>query len=55
MKKIVAVILAAVLSAATFAGCAKEPDRQDNQNTFSQIDLVKDGKTEYAIVLPADP
>lgn len=55
MKKIVAVILAAVLSAATFAGCAKEPDRQDNQNAFSQIDLVKDGKTEYAIVLPADP
>lgn len=52
MKKFLAVIFAAVLLVSCFAGCSEKSAEQVNK--YSEIDLVKDGRTDYVIVLPEE-
>lgn len=57
MKKIIAVILASLMLLAVFAGCGSKTKApaSDGETAYSDIDLVKDGKTEYSILIPAEP
>ena len=50
MKKIIVIVLASLMALTMLFGCAKKEEGETE--TFSGIDLVKDGKTEYSILLP---
>ena len=49
MKKIIVIVLASLMALTMLFGCAKKEEGETE--TFSGIDLVKDGKTEYSILL----
>ena len=59
MKKFKHVTAVFLALCCTFAVCAcaqtQTPPPDDNTVTDTQIDLVKDGKTEYSILLPESP
>lgn len=55
MKKIIAIIIAAVISITICAGCDKKTSQTENENIYSEIDLVTGGQTEYSILLPETP
>ena len=53
MKRIRIIVLTIILALAACFGCAKEP-AETQKEPLSEIDLVKDGKTEYSILLPEE-
>lgn len=53
MKRIRIIVLTIILALAVCFGCAKEP-AETQKEPLSEIDLVKDGKTEYSILLPEE-